>query len=47
MGHEVPEVGHIRLDYSLAKKELGWKPKVELKEGIKKTVEWLKKEMDE
>lgn len=44
---EVPEVGHIRLDYSLAKKELDWKPKVSLKEGIKKTVEWLKKEMGE
>lgn len=45
-GPEVPEVGHIRLDYSLAKKELGFKPEVKLKEGIKKTVEWLKKEID-
>ncbi|MCJ7804548.1 NAD-dependent epimerase/dehydratase family protein [Patescibacteria group bacterium] len=42
-GPEVPEVVHIRLDYSLAKKELAWKPEVRLKEGIKKTVEWLKK----
>jgi UDP-glucose 4-epimerase len=45
LGPEVPEVGHIRLDNSLAKKELGWKPKVSLKDGIKKTVEWLKKEL--
>lgn len=44
-GPEIPEVGRIRLDYSLAKKELNWKPKVKLKEGIKKTVEWLKKEI--
>lgn len=44
-GPEVPEVINIRLDYSLAKKELGWKPKVKLQEGIKKTVEWLKKDI--
>ncbi|MBU2595769.1 GDP-mannose 4,6-dehydratase, partial [Patescibacteria group bacterium] len=42
---DVPEVVDIRLDFSLAKKELGWSPKIGLKEGIKKTVEWLKKEM--
>lgn len=43
-GPDVPEVVNIRLDYSLAKKELGWKPQTNLDEGIKKTVEWLKKE---
>lgn len=44
-GSEVPEVINIRLDYSLAKKELSWKPRIKLKEGIKKTVEWLKKDI--
>lgn len=41
---EVPEVKRIYLDNNLAKKELSWRPKTKLKEGIKKTVEWLKKE---
>lgn len=45
IGPDIPEVVNIRLDYSLAKKELKWKPKIELKEGIQKTVEWLKKEI--
>ncbi len=30
------------LDYSLAKKVLGWEPKVELEQGLKKTVEYFK-----
>lgn len=30
------------LEINLAKKELGWEPKVELGEGIEKTVEWFK-----
>ena len=34
---------HIRCpDISKAKKELGWKPKVSLKEGLSRTVEWFK-----
>ncbi|MFH1721143.1 MAG: NAD-dependent epimerase/dehydratase family protein [Candidatus Altiarchaeota archaeon] len=36
------EVRDIHLDVSLAKKELGWKPKTILEEGMKKTVEWTK-----
>jgi UDP-glucose 4-epimerase len=40
---EVPEVKRICLDNNLAKKELSWRPKTKLKEGIKKTVEWIKK----
>ena len=31
------------IDISLAKKILGWQPKVSLQEGIKKTVDWYKK----
>lgn len=30
------------LDFSLAKKELGWGPKYSLEEGIKETVDWFK-----
>jgi UDP-glucose 4-epimerase len=37
------EVRHISLDISKAKKELGWRPKVHLDEGISKYIEWLKK----
>src|SRR3989338_6929280 len=34
---------HIRCpDISKARKELGWKPKVSLKEGLSRTVEWFK-----
>jgi UDP-glucose 4-epimerase len=36
------EVRDIYLDISLAKKELDWVPKVNLEEGLKKTVEWQK-----
>jgi len=32
-----------RPDIGLAKKELGWEPKVKLEEGLKKTVEYFKK----
>jgi len=34
----IKEVKNIRLDNSLVKKELDWKPKVELNEGLKKIV---------
>ena len=34
---------HIRCpDISKAKKELGWEPKISLKEGLSRTVEWFK-----
>jgi dTDP-glucose 4,6-dehydratase len=40
----VPDrLGHdfrYAIDFSKAKKELGWEPVVEFKEGLKKTVEW-------
>ncbi len=32
-------------DITLARKKLGWKPKVELKEGLKKTIEYFKGEV--
>jgi GDP-L-fucose synthase len=32
----------IRINSGLAKKELGWKPKTSLEEGIQKTIEWYK-----
>ena len=35
------------LDCSLAKKELGWEPKVELENGIKATIKWWKNNIDE
>lgn len=35
------------LDYSLAKKELGWEPKVQLENGIKETINWWKENIDE
>jgi UDP-glucose 4-epimerase len=36
------EVDKIRLDCSLAKKELGWQPMVQIEEGIKRTFEWFR-----
>ena len=33
------------LDVNKMEKELNWRPKIELKDGIKKTVEWYEKEM--
>lgn len=33
------------LDYSLAKKELGWKPQVEIDQGIEKTTAWFKNKL--
>ncbi len=38
--------GHDRryaIDWSKIKKELGWEPKVSLDEGLRKTIEWYKK----
>ncbi len=42
--NELPEDDpHVRCpDISKAKKELGWEPKVSLKDGINKTIEWFK-----
>jgi UDP-glucose 4-epimerase len=37
------EIRDIMLDTSLAQKELGWKVKTSLKQGLKETFEWMKK----
>ena len=34
-------------DISLAKKELGWEPKVDIREGIEKTIEYFDKKLKE
>jgi len=34
-------------DITLVKKEVGWEPKVSLKEGLKRTYDWAKARMDE
>ena len=34
------EVHHIALDNSLARKDLGWSPQVEFREGVRRAVEW-------
>ncbi|MFC1632631.1 NAD-dependent epimerase/dehydratase family protein [Patescibacteria group bacterium] len=36
------EVRDIKLDTRLARRELGWKPKYTLKQGLAETVEWFK-----
>lgn len=36
------EVYRLRSDYSLAKQRLSWEPKISLKEGLKKTIEWIR-----
>ena len=37
------EVAHISLDAGLAKKVLGWEPKVELRDGLRRAVEFYRK----
>lgn len=43
--NELPQDDPVRRkpDITLAKKELCWEPKIKLDEGLKKTVEWFKK----
>lgn len=36
------EVGRSALDYTKAKNDLGWEPRIDLEEGIRKTFEWLR-----
>lgn len=37
------DVKHSWADISLAKKLLGWEPKINLEEGLRRTIEWYKK----
>ena len=41
----IGEVRKIALDNSLAKKELGWSPEMDIKKGIKETFEWFRKNL--
>lgn len=41
-GSKKGEVRFSSLNIELAKKELGWKPKVSLQDGLKRTIEWFK-----
>ncbi len=34
-------------DITQAKKKLGWRPKVKLKDGLKETMEWFAHNLDE
>ncbi len=44
---EASEVNHLECDYTNATRLCGWKPQVELKEGLAATWEWLQKQRDE
>jgi nucleoside-diphosphate-sugar epimerase len=37
------EIKHVTLDNRRAKEALGWEPKTALPEGIKATIDWLRK----
>ena len=37
------EINNQRLNYSKISRELGWKQKTSLKEGLTKTINWYKK----
>jgi len=44
--HQQARPGEVRrsvLDCNLAKRALGWRPKIDLEEGIKRTINWLNK----
>jgi dTDP-glucose 4,6-dehydratase len=41
-GHDL----RYAIDYSKANKELGWQPKVRLKEGLQKTIQWYLNQED-
>ncbi|MFH1404757.1 MAG: dTDP-glucose 4,6-dehydratase [Patescibacteria group bacterium] len=41
-GHDM----RYAIDYSKAKKEFGWKPQVDLEEGLRRTIEWFRSHKD-
>ena len=43
---EKSEVGRLLSDNRLAKERLGWEPKVELEEGLRRTIEWVRGHLD-
>lgn len=40
------EVNRLLADTTKAKKLIGWKPKVSLEDGLKKTIDWISKSLD-
>lgn len=40
------DIRHVYLSNELAKKELGWEPKIDLTEGILRTIEWAKNRLN-
>ena len=43
MNNSKQEINFQRLNYSKIKRELNWKPKIKIQEGIKETIRWYKK----
>ncbi len=43
---EGSEVLRLRSDNSLAKRLIGWRPKVTLEEGLKRTIQWIEQHID-
>ena len=37
------EIYYMKADLSIAKEKFNWSPKIDLKDGIFSTVEWIKK----
>jgi len=46
-GHGEPRLGELRrscLDNARAERELGWTPEIPLRDGLRRTWEWIRKE---
>ena len=41
------EIPSQKLNYSKIKKELKWRPKTKINEGLKNTIEWYRKNCDQ
>jgi len=44
---EKSEVQRLLSDNRLAQERLGWKPKVELMEGLSRTIEWVRENLEQ
>jgi len=50
--HWNPEARHVDIprsvgDYSKARKELGWTPRIDFEDGMKKTIAWYRSQLDQ